>query len=137
MAERVRTPACCFRLIVTGFVSIFALFLFYLPSLILSPLLLVNLSSYLHSYVPSFISSSIISFVTRLISLRLCSRSLIHFRSINDYLPTSPGIGMHVEIRDPDDKVLLSKQYSSEGRFTFTSHLPGLFYLLDISWSFW
>lgn len=46
-------------------------------------------------------------------------------RSINDYLPTSPGIGMHVEIRDPDDKVLLSKQYSSEGRFTFTSHLPG------------
>jgi len=41
------------------------------------------------------------------------------------FMPSSPGIGMHVEIRDPDDKVLLSKIYSSEGRFTFTSHTPG------------
>lgn len=41
------------------------------------------------------------------------------------FMPSSPGIGMHVEIRDPEDKVLLSKVYSSEGRFTFTSHMPG------------
>lgn len=40
-------------------------------------------------------------------------------------MPSSPGLGMHVEIRDPDDKVLLSRVYSSEGRFTFTSHTPG------------
>ena len=33
--------------------------------------------------------------------------------------------GMHVEIRDPDDKIILSKVYSSEGKFTFTSHMPG------------
>ncbi|CAH1258409.1 TMED9 [Branchiostoma lanceolatum] len=46
-------------------------------------------------------------------------------KTINDYLPSSPGVGMHVEVRDPDDKVLLSKAYSSEGRFTFTSHTPG------------
>ena len=32
---------------------------------------------------------------------------------------------MHVEIRDPDDKIILSKVYSSEGKFTFTSHTPG------------
>jgi hypothetical protein len=32
---------------------------------------------------------------------------------------------MHVEIRDPDDKIILSKVYSSEGRWTFTSHTPG------------
>ena len=32
---------------------------------------------------------------------------------------------MHVEIRDPDDKIILSKVYSSEGKFTFTSHMPG------------
>jgi len=41
------------------------------------------------------------------------------------FMPSSPGIGMHVEIRDPEDKVILSKVYSSEGRFSFTSHHPG------------
>ncbi|XP_015786896.1 transmembrane emp24 domain-containing protein eca [Tetranychus urticae] len=41
------------------------------------------------------------------------------------YMPSSPGIGMHVEVRDPDDKIMLSKVYSSEGRFSFTSHVPG------------
>ncbi|KAF8787324.1 Transmembrane emp24 domain-containing protein like [Argiope bruennichi] len=40
-------------------------------------------------------------------------------------MPSSPGIGMHVEIRDPQEKVILSKVYSSEGKFTFTSSLPG------------
>ena len=36
------------------------------------------------------------------------------------------GIGMHVEIRDPDDKIILSKVYSTEGKWTFTSSAPGL-----------
>lgn len=40
-------------------------------------------------------------------------------------MPSSPGIGMHVEVRDPDDKVVLSRVYSSEGRISFTSHTPG------------
>lgn len=40
-------------------------------------------------------------------------------------MPSSPGIGMHVEIQDPNGKVILSKMYSSEGRFTFTSNSPG------------
>ena len=43
----------------------------------------------------------------------------------NGFAPSSPEIGMHVEIRDPDDKIILSKVYSSEGRWTFTSHTPG------------
>jgi len=43
----------------------------------------------------------------------------------NGFAPSSPEIGMHVEIRDPDDKIILSKVYSSEGKFTFTSHNPG------------
>ena len=30
-----------------------------------------------------------------------------------------------VEVRDPDDKIILSKVYSSEGKWTFTSHTPG------------
>ncbi|XP_077866310.1 transmembrane emp24 domain-containing protein 4-like isoform X2 [Saccoglossus kowalevskii] len=46
-------------------------------------------------------------------------------KNVNDYLPSSPGVGMHVEVKDPDGKLLLSKVYSSEGRFTFTSHTPG------------
>jgi hypothetical protein len=41
------------------------------------------------------------------------------------YLPSTPGIGMHVEVKDPDDKMVLSKLYTSEGRFSFTSHSPG------------
>ncbi|XP_057306375.1 transmembrane emp24 domain-containing protein 9-like isoform X2 [Hydractinia symbiolongicarpus] len=45
--------------------------------------------------------------------------------SANDYMPASPGIGMHVEVLDPEKKVVLSKFYASEGRFTFTSHTPG------------
>ncbi|CAF1377381.1 unnamed protein product [Adineta steineri] len=43
----------------------------------------------------------------------------------NGYLPSTPGIGMHVEVKDPDDKIVLSKLYTNEGRFTFTSHTPG------------
>lgn len=31
------------------------------------------------------------------------------------FMPSSPGIGMHVEVKDPDDKILLSRVYSSEG----------------------
>ncbi|KAG8188579.1 hypothetical protein JTE90_007185 [Oedothorax gibbosus] len=41
------------------------------------------------------------------------------------FMPSSAGIGMHVEIRDPDEKLILSKVYSSEGKFTFTSSIPG------------
>ncbi|XP_065827665.1 transmembrane emp24 domain-containing protein 4-like [Oscarella lobularis] len=44
---------------------------------------------------------------------------------IGDYLPSSPGIGMHVEVKDPADKIVLSKFYAAEGRFAFTSHSPG------------
>ena len=32
---------------------------------------------------------------------------------------------MHVEVKDPDDKTILSKVYTSQGRFSFTSHIPG------------
>ena len=41
------------------------------------------------------------------------------------FMPSSPGIGMHVEVRDPDDKTILSRVYSSEGRLSFTSHTHG------------
>jgi len=41
------------------------------------------------------------------------------------FAPSSPGVGMHVEVRDPNDKQILSKVYSSEGSFSFTSHAPG------------
>ncbi|KAF7636750.1 GOLD domain-containing protein [Meloidogyne graminicola] len=36
-----------------------------------------------------------------------------------------PTIGMHVEVKDPEEKIILSKLYTSEGLFTFTSHSPG------------
>lgn len=40
-------------------------------------------------------------------------------------MPSSTGIGMHVEVRDPDDKIILSRIYSAEGKISFTSHIPG------------
>ncbi|XP_065304746.1 transmembrane emp24 domain-containing protein eca [Dermacentor albipictus] len=49
----------------------------------------------------------------------------LHDPKTGGFMQSSPGIGMHVEIRDPDDKTILSKVYSSEGRFSFTSHSPG------------
>ena len=41
------------------------------------------------------------------------------------WMPSSPGIGMHVEVKDPGSRVILSRHYAEEGRFVFTSHLPG------------
>ncbi|XP_076174810.1 transmembrane p24 trafficking protein eclair [Ptiloglossa arizonensis] len=41
------------------------------------------------------------------------------------FMLTNPGVGMHVSVRDPDDKIILSRMYSSEGRISFTSHVPG------------
>ena len=43
----------------------------------------------------------------------------------NRYLESPPGMGMHVEVRDPNSKVILSKTYGSEGNFYFTTHTPG------------
>lgn len=61
-------------------------------------------------------------------------------------MPSSPGIGMHVHVKDPDDKTILMRVYSSEGKISleyigskkhcslfwlflgkisFTSHTPG------------
>lgn len=41
------------------------------------------------------------------------------------FLDSTPGMGMHVEVKDPINKIVLSKSYGSEGAFTFTSHTPG------------
>lgn len=40
-------------------------------------------------------------------------------------MPSSPGIGMHVEVKDPDDKMVLSRVYSAEGN-TFIGIHPVL-----------
>ncbi|UYV62437.1 TMED4 [Cordylochernes scorpioides] len=49
----------------------------------------------------------------------------LYDRDTKEFNPPSPQIGMHVEIRDPDDKMILSKIYSAEGKFTFNSAIPG------------
>ncbi|XP_076460371.1 transmembrane emp24 domain-containing protein 9-like isoform X2 [Babylonia areolata] len=46
-------------------------------------------------------------------------------KNANDYMPVTSGIGMYVEVKDPSDKVVLSRTYAAEGRFTFTSHSAG------------
>ncbi|XP_064600242.1 transmembrane emp24 domain-containing protein eca-like isoform X1 [Liolophura sinensis] len=47
-------------------------------------------------------------------------------RNTNSYVATyAYGLGMHVTVRDPDESVIMSRTYASEGRFTFTSHSAG------------
>ncbi|CAF4543737.1 unnamed protein product, partial [Didymodactylos carnosus] len=46
----------------------------------------------------------------------------MHDTVTNTFIPTGSGIGMHVEVKDPEEKVVLSKLYTAEGRFSFTSH---------------
>ncbi|XP_051516592.1 transmembrane emp24 domain-containing protein 4-like [Myxocyprinus asiaticus] len=52
-------------------------------------------------------------------------RTQLWDKQTGSFLPSTPGLGMHVEIKDPDSKIILSRQYGSDGRFTFTSHTPG------------
>lgn len=77
--------------------------------------------------------TSSVSWISRLCQ---CTFFIFAFFSVNykvelydprsgGFMPSSPGIGMHVEVRDPDDKIILSRVYSSEGRISFTSHVPG------------
>jgi tRNA(Phe) wybutosine-synthesizing methylase Tyw3 len=48
------------------------------------------------------------------------------YDSINNrWLPSSPGIGMHVEVKNPQNKVILSRLYSNEGRFLVTTQDSG------------
>jgi len=42
---------------------------------------------------------------------------------------TKEGIGMHVEVKDPEKKQILSKYYMNEGQFVFTTHTPGEHYI--------
>lgn len=46
-------------------------------------------------------------------------------QNTGNYQKTAPGLGMHVEVRDPSKKVMLARDYGSDGKFTFTSHKPG------------
>ncbi|XP_059919169.1 transmembrane emp24 domain-containing protein 9-like [Gadus macrocephalus] len=41
------------------------------------------------------------------------------------HLPAPQILGMLVDVKDPDKRVILSRQYGSEGRFTFMSQTPG------------
>ncbi|XP_049898519.1 transmembrane emp24 domain-containing protein 9-like [Epinephelus moara] len=43
----------------------------------------------------------------------------------DEYLPTPQDHRIHVSVKDPDDKVVLSRPFPSEGTFRFTSHTPG------------
>ncbi|OQV24512.1 Transmembrane emp24 domain-containing protein 9 [Hypsibius exemplaris] len=48
-----------------------------------------------------------------------------HDINMNQYVHVPPGMGMLVEVKDPDQKIIMSRAYGAEGKFTFTSHTPG------------
>lgn len=39
--------------------------------------------------------------------------------------PAITGLGMFMEVKEKEGKVILTNQYGSEGRFTFMSYTPG------------
>jgi hypothetical protein len=43
----------------------------------------------------------------------------------NDFIPTPSGLGVHVNVLDPQFKTIMSRTYAAEGRYTFTSHSAG------------
>ncbi|XP_022185430.1 transmembrane emp24 domain-containing protein eca isoform X1 [Nilaparvata lugens] len=49
----------------------------------------------------------------------------VHDPRSGGFMPSNPGIGMHVEVKNADGKLLLSRVYSFEGRISFTSQTPG------------
>ncbi|XP_061091428.1 transmembrane emp24 domain-containing protein 9-like [Conger conger] len=52
-------------------------------------------------------------------------RTQLYDKQKEEYLPATQGLGMFVEVKGPDEKVILSRHYGSEGRFTLASHTPG------------
>ena len=52
-------------------------------------------------------------------------KTMIQSQQSDQFLPPSQGIGMHVDVRDPNDKMVLSRTYSAQGQFTFISHTAG------------
>lgn len=46
-------------------------------------------------------------------------------REDGTFAETSPGTGIHVEVTDPQEGLIMSKDYEAEGRFSFISHEPG------------
>lgn len=49
----------------------------------------------------------------------------LHDPQTGGFMQTAPGLAMHVDIRDPEDKLVLSKVYQAEGKVAMTSHKPG------------
>nr|XP_002131507.1 transmembrane emp24 domain-containing protein eca-like [Ciona intestinalis] len=52
-------------------------------------------------------------------------KTMVYNQEANAFKFSPPDLGMHVEISDPDKKVVLSKTYGPEGMFYFTSHSAG------------
>jgi len=46
-------------------------------------------------------------------------------RQQGKFVPSVSGLGMHVEVKDPEDSSVMSRTYAAEGRFTFTSNSAG------------
>ncbi|XP_067839624.1 transmembrane emp24 domain-containing protein 11-like [Heptranchias perlo] len=43
----------------------------------------------------------------------------------HDFLPSAPGLGLFVNVKGPEEQILLHKLYGPESRFTFQSHSQG------------
>lgn len=64
------------------------------------------------NYIIKTFNSNFYFFITVIVNYKV---ELYDPRS-GGFMPSSPGIGMHVEVKDPDDKMVLSRVYSAEGK---------------------
>ena len=62
-----------------------------------------------HLYSMTTICFTTIQFLTELALHIIIFQVQLYDPRTNGFAPSSPEIGMHVEVRDPDDKIMLSK----------------------------
>jgi len=91
----------------------------------LSFLVLVDISSALYFHIAETERKCFIEEIPDETNVVVNYKVQLYDPRTGGFMPSSPGIGMHVDIRDPDDKTILSRIYSSEGKISFTSHTPG------------
>ncbi|KAM3957092.1 transmembrane p24 trafficking protein eclair [Aphomia sociella] len=94
-------------------------------SFILSLLLLINATSALYFHIAEGERKCFIEEIPDDTTVIVNYKVQLYDPRSGGFMPSTPGIGMHVEIRDPNDRIVLSRVYSSEGMISFTSTIPG------------
>ena len=88
-------------------------------------LLYLHLSSAVYFYIGEREKKCFIEELPEDIMVTGKYKAQFYDKQTKNYVDSPPGMGMHVNIKDPENKLILDKTYGAEGAFTFTTHTPG------------